>query len=93
MKTPKESPEKINLRLPAPLKLALQDYAEQAGVSVNTACLLAIQNFLPFALRNLKTLRAAAKPPARTPTTPPAGRNEPCTCGSGKKYKHCHGNG
>src|SRR5699024_7552274 len=20
------------------------------------------------------------------------GRNEPCTCGSGKKYKHCHGN-
>ena len=22
---------------------------------------------------------------------PPAGRNEPCPCGSGKKYKHCHG--
>ena len=20
------------------------------------------------------------------------GRNEPCPCGSGKKYKHCHGN-
>jgi len=19
------------------------------------------------------------------------GRNEPCPCGSGKKYKHCHG--
>ena len=19
------------------------------------------------------------------------GRNEPCSCGSGKKYKHCHG--
>ena len=19
------------------------------------------------------------------------GRNDPCTCGSGKKYKHCHG--
>lgn len=22
---------------------------------------------------------------------PKAGRNEPCPCGSGKKYKHCHG--
>jgi preprotein translocase subunit SecA len=22
---------------------------------------------------------------------PVVGRNEPCPCGSGKKYKHCHG--
>jgi tetratricopeptide (TPR) repeat protein len=22
---------------------------------------------------------------------PPAGRNDPCPCGSGKRYKHCHG--
>ncbi|MDR0233199.1 MAG: SEC-C domain-containing protein, partial [Zoogloeaceae bacterium] len=22
---------------------------------------------------------------------PKPGRNEPCPCGSGKKYKHCHG--
>ncbi|RJP76566.1 MAG: preprotein translocase subunit SecA [Candidatus Zixiibacteriota bacterium] len=33
---------------------------------------------------------ASAKPaPLRTGKTP--GRNEPCPCGSGKKYKHCHG--
>ncbi len=24
-------------------------------------------------------------------TQPKVGRNEPCPCGSGKKYKHCHG--
>ena len=24
-------------------------------------------------------------------TTPKVGRNEPCPCGSGKKYKFCHG--
>jgi SEC-C motif-containing protein len=24
-------------------------------------------------------------------TTPEAGRNDPCPCGSGKKYKRCHG--
>jgi preprotein translocase subunit SecA len=33
--------------------------------------------------------------PARNPKDPTSwgkvGRNEPCPCGSGKKYKHCHG--
>jgi len=32
--------------------------------------------------------------PARRPDTVPGqkvGRNDPCPCGSGKKYKHCHG--
>ncbi len=24
-------------------------------------------------------------------TAPKIGRNDPCACGSGKKYKHCHG--
>jgi preprotein translocase subunit SecA len=40
---------------------------------------------------------AAARPqaPPRNPADPQSwgkvGRNEPCPCGSGKKYKHCHG--
>jgi preprotein translocase subunit SecA len=29
---------------------------------------------------------------AGTPAAlPKVGRNEPCPCGSGKKFKHCHG--
>ncbi|WP_028239690.1 preprotein translocase subunit SecA [Stutzerimonas azotifigens] len=32
---------------------------------------------------------AVAPNPVRT--EPKIGRNEPCPCGSGKKYKHCHG--
>jgi preprotein translocase subunit SecA len=45
---------------------------------------------------------AAAKPPEPPPEqrsapagldTPGAGRNDPCPCGSGKKYKKCHGQG
>jgi uncharacterized protein YchJ len=28
---------------------------------------------------------------AGVPVTAPAGRNDPCPCGSGKKYKKCHG--
>lgn len=43
---------------------------------------------------------ASAEPAAEAPQAPVApfvrderkvGRNEPCPCGSGKKYKHCHG--
>ena len=35
------------------------------------------------------TAAAAQKPITRR--QPKVGRNEPCPCGSGKKYKHCHG--
>jgi preprotein translocase subunit SecA len=38
---------------------------------------------------------AAARSAQRNPSDPKSwgkvGRNEPCPCGSGKKYKHCHG--
>ncbi len=33
---------------------------------------------------------AAAPAPRRAPVTLRAGRNDPCPCGSGKKYKKCH---
>ena len=33
----------------------------------------------------------AAEPAAQKPEWGPVGRNEPCPCGSGKKYKQCHG--
>ncbi len=35
---------------------------------------------------------APASPPAE-PAVPKVGRNEPCPCGSGRKYKQCHGKG
>ncbi|MEE8441833.1 MAG: SEC-C metal-binding domain-containing protein [Spirochaetia bacterium] len=36
---------------------------------------------------------AASQPRQQTVrrTVPKVGRNDPCPCGSGKKYKHCHG--
>jgi preprotein translocase subunit SecA len=37
---------------------------------------------------------ADAEPKKQQPTVRHAqkvGRNDPCPCGSGKKYKHCHG--
>ena len=41
--------------------------------------------------------KAAAAPQGEQPKAMPAkadpriGRNDPCPCGSGKKYKNCHG--
>ena len=34
---------------------------------------------------------APAKPETVKRDVPKVGRNETCPCGSGKKYKHCHG--
>jgi preprotein translocase subunit SecA len=34
---------------------------------------------------------AVAETPKPVRREPKVGRNEPCPCGSGKKYKHCHG--
>ncbi|MDP2673295.1 MAG: SEC-C metal-binding domain-containing protein, partial [Dehalococcoidia bacterium] len=35
---------------------------------------------------------AAGRPDGR-PSTRKVGRNDPCPCGSGRKYKKCHGSG
>ncbi len=48
------------------------------------------------ALTSAPTGRITADDPTeRNPNDPSSwgkvGRNEPCPCGSGKKYKHCHG--
>ena len=37
------------------------------------------------------TTNVAAEEPADGESVPKVGRNEPCPCGSGKKYKQCHG--
>ena len=38
-----------------------------------------------------QTTDAAGAPPAGDPMYARVGRNEPCPCGSGKKFKQCHG--
>ena len=40
-------------------------------------------------LRKLARIRSAAGPPAQLPRRVKIGRNDPCPCGSGKKYKRC----
>jgi preprotein translocase subunit SecA len=43
---------------------------------------------------NVMEMEPRASVPAAAPFVrpmPKVGRNEPCPCGSGRKYKHCHG--
>jgi preprotein translocase subunit SecA len=35
-------------------------------------------------------IAAPSRPAPRTATGEKVGRNDPCPCGSGKKYKKCH---
>ena len=43
----------------------------------------------PQAPRQVEVRQAAPEQPIRAEKT--VGRNDPCPCGSGKKYKNCHG--
>ena len=45
----------------------------------------------PAAPRRFEPAPAAPRPVTQTRELPKIGRNDPCPCGSGKKYKHCHG--
>ncbi len=45
----------------------------------------------PPAAPDIDLPRAKAPSAGFSPGMPKVGRNEPCPCGSGKKYKHCHG--
>jgi preprotein translocase subunit SecA len=60
---------------------------EEALARINAA--IAAGEFTPV------TLAGDESAAPRDPNTPESwgrvGRNEPCPCGSGKKYKHCHG--
>ena len=40
--------------------------------------------------RNIRTNREPVPAPDHAQERPELGRNDPCWCGSGKKYKHCH---
>ena len=85
---------------PAPAELPPMEYmhpdpnaagAEQSALAELNAR-LAAADFSPQALGGGAAL---AEAPARDPANPASwgkvGRNEPCPCGSGKKFKHCHG--
>jgi preprotein translocase subunit SecA len=60
---------------------------QQATSSSRRAQLAALES--PMA-KNVRTNKDAATPQTVRKAGPQLGRNDPCWCGSGKKYKNCH---
>jgi hypothetical protein len=94
------------LRIPDPLKAEATAYADSLGVSFNALCAIALRDYLDTPKRKpagqpakdfprvfASPQRAQAHPSAALggTTVPKVGANQPCPCGSGKKYKQCHG--
>ncbi len=62
---------------------------EMALAEINSR--IAAGEFAPQALMSPSVAAQAARDPADPATWGKVSRNEACPCGSGKKYKHCHG--
>jgi len=66
---------------------------DTAEAPQDTAPIAMAQTSKPTTSDGIRVYRVAdtASVPAPDSSTPVVGRNDPCPCGSGKKYKHCHG--
>jgi preprotein translocase subunit SecA len=74
----------MNIRLQSPEQVhaAADDLESKAEHLVNVTYTAPTESGEPESVLDPSTVVAAIAP---------VGRNEPCPCGSGKKYKHCHG--
>ena len=72
---------------PDPVSLVAGDSAEKTALDELNARIAAED----FSAGAIGVVTMAERDPAAPETWGKVGRNEPCPCGSGKKYKHCHG--
>lgn len=92
------------LRLSDALQASAASYADRLGISLNALVAVALADYLESRGQlQAARPRLQATTPAASPMTPPssqlrqpapvykAERNEPCPCGSGRKFKVCHG--
>lgn len=75
-----------NALLEGPEKAAIRQITHEILKSLNP-----VMPTMKPKKRGTLFMGASAMVKEKQPTVPKVGRNEPCPCGSGKKYKHCHG--
>jgi len=84
---------KVQINVEAPAKALPKSEIDPTKLNTNQDRIEG--NITQSALRvdNSPEARVAQRMSAKTqaPKVPEAGRNDPCPCGSGKKYKKCHG--
>lgn len=88
------------LRLTDSLRLEATRYARTLGISLNALVAVALRDYLdarkgqdaiPSTPAPVAVVRLPSPPPASAKPVYKAGRNDPCPCGSGRKFKVCHG--
>jgi uncharacterized protein YecA (UPF0149 family) len=82
---------KINLRLPIELHAELVDLAAWECVSANAVMVAALRNWITYRNGARPQLQPVKPGPVAPASVPRVGVNQPCPCGSGQKYKRCHG--
>ena len=73
----------------AQAQAATQAQAQQAALAAAQASVETLR--VPAMAGDVAPTFAAGVDPADPGTWGASGRNDPCPCGSGRKYKHCHG--
>jgi preprotein translocase subunit SecA len=76
--------------VPAPSPAAVRTNADEVASPVGAAAAAPVAAQRGQLMRENRPGQAAA-PAQKTATGQKIGRNDPCYCGSGKKYKRCHG--
>ena len=91
---PTETPETGAIRAqPAPQPVE-EEPTDALDAAFGGARQMPVQRRPVDDMASLKTNRGEAGPPQKPASVDPkVGRNDPCPCGSGKKYKKCHGVG
>jgi hypothetical protein len=83
------SREKAAAKLTTPYGLPYSPHYARTSRSVNADMSTAMKAPRPVTIQRIEPDQAA--PAVSQAAVPRAGRNDPCPCGSGKKYKQCHG--
>lgn len=96
----------MTLRLKPQIEARAKAHADAVGVSLNALVALALDDYLTAYERKAGArVRETSIPTRGTPAAaartkehgskpvvgPKLGRNDPCWCGSGTKFKRCHG--
>ena len=89
-----------NVRLSDPLRGEAVAFARSIGISLSALVAVSVRDYLdarqrpveqPAGAGGLSLAPASHSPAPRPVSLAKVGRNDPCPCGSGKKYKQCHG--